>query len=87
MRTFIAYNVFDAGDDYVIQPNFNADPNDVFKRQFAVIGAHYFMSEDTILYIEARKDFSDFSSADAVQEAQMSQTEDDGIAIGFHYTL
>ncbi|QZO11728.1 porin [Pseudoalteromonas piscicida] len=87
VRTFIAYNVFDAGDDYVIQPNFNADPNDVFKRQFAVIGAHYFMSEDTILYIEARKDFSDFSSADAAQEAQMSQTEDDGIAIGFHYTL
>jgi len=25
-RPFIAYNVFDAGDDYVIQPNFNADP-------------------------------------------------------------
>ncbi|TMP77135.1 porin, partial [Pseudoalteromonas phenolica] len=43
--------------------------------------------EDTILYVEARKDFSDFSSADAAQEAQMSQTEDDGIAIGFHYTL
>ncbi|QWV05877.1 porin [Pseudoalteromonas shioyasakiensis] len=87
IRTFVAYNVFDAGDDYVIQPNFNADPEDVFKRQFAVIGAHYFMAEDTILYIEARKDFSDFSSNDAEQEAQMSQTEDDGIAIGFNYTL
>ena len=87
VRTFVAYNVFDAGSDYVIQPNFNADPEDVFKRQFAVIGAHYFMAEDTILYIEARKDFSDFSSNDAEQEAQMSQTEDDGIAIGFNYTL
>ena len=79
--------MFDAGDDYVIQPNFNADPEDVFKRQFAVLGAHYFMGKDTILYIEARKDFSDFSSNDAEQEAQMSQTEDDGIAIGFNYTL
>lgn len=87
IRTFVAYNVFDAGSGYVIQPNFNADPEDVFKRQFAVIGAHYFMAEDTILYIEARKDFSDFSSNDAEQEAQMSQTEDDGIAIGFNYTL
>ena len=87
IRTFVAYNVFDAGSDYVIQPNFNADPEDVFKRQFAVIGAHYFMAEDTILYIEARKDFSDFSSNDAEQEAQMSQTQDYGLAIGFNYTL
>jgi predicted porin len=87
IRTFLAYNIFDAGDDYVIQPNFNADPNDVFKRQFAVLGLHYFLGDDTILYIEARKDFSDFSSNDAEQEAQMSQTEDDGIAIGFNYTL
>ena len=45
------------------------------------------MAEDTILYIEARKDFSDFSSNDAEQETQMSQTEDDGIAIGLNYTL
>lgn len=59
----------------------------MFKRQFAVLGVHYFMAEDTILYIEARKDFSDFSSNDAEQETQMSQTEDDGIAIGFNYTL
>ncbi|MEI5639465.1 MULTISPECIES: porin [unclassified Pseudoalteromonas] len=87
LRTFVAYNLFDAGDDYVIQPNFNADPSDIFKRQFAVLGMHYFMSDDTILYIEARKDFSDFSSANATQEAQMSQTEDDGIALGVHYSL
>ena len=87
IRTFLAYNVYDAGDDYVIQPNFNADPNDVFKRQFAVLGFHYFMGDQNLIYMEVRKDFSDFSSDDAEQEAQMSQTEDDGFAIGFHYSL
>ena len=86
-RPFIAYNVFDAGDDYVIQPNFNTDPNDVFKRQFAVIGVHYLIYEDTIAYIEARKDFSDFESNDKDQQAQMEQSEDDGIAFGFRYQL
>ncbi len=87
IRTFLTYNIFDAGDDYVIQPNFNADPNDVFKRQFTVFGFHYLFDKDTIFYIEARKDFSDFSSADKEQEQQMAQSEDDGIAIGFNYTL
>ena len=87
VRPFIAYNVFDAGDDYVIQPNFNTDPNDVFKRQFAVIGLHYLIDEDTIAYIEARKDFSDFESNDKDQQVQMEQSEDDGIAFGFRYQL
>ena len=87
IRTFVAYNVFDAGTDYVIQPNFNADPNDNFKRQFSVLGIHYLFDADTIVYIEARKDFSDFSSADKEQEYQMGLSEDDGIAIGFHYNL
>ena len=87
VRPFIAYNVFDAGDDYVIQPNFNTDPNDVFKRQFAVIGLHYLIDEDTIAYIEARNDFSDFESNDKDQQAQMEQSEDDGIAFGFRYQL
>ena len=87
VRPFIAYNVFDAGDDYVIQPNFNTDPNDVFKRQFAVIGVHYLIDEDTIAYIEARKDFSDFESNDKDQQAKMEQSEDDGIAFGFRYQL
>ncbi|WP_282131426.1 porin [Pseudoalteromonas aliena] len=87
LRFFVAYNVFDAGDDYVIQPNFNADPNDVFKRQFAVIGLHYFIDTDTIAYIEARKDFGDFESTNKEQQALMEQSEDDGIAIGFRYTL
>ena len=86
-RPFIAYNVFDAGDDYVTQPNFNTDPNDVFKSQFAVIGVHYLIDEDTIAYIEARKDFSDFESNDKDQQAQMEQSEDDGIAFGFRYQL
>ncbi len=86
-RPFIAYNVFDAGDDYVIQPNFNTDPNDVFKRQFAVIGLHYLIDEDTIAYVEARKDFSDFESNNKDQQAQMEQSEDDGIAFGFRYQL
>lgn len=86
-RPFIAYNLFDAGDDYVIQPNFNADPNDVFKRQFAVIGVHYLLDDNTQLYIEARKDFSDFESANKEQQALMEQSEDDGIAIGFRYIL
>ena len=87
VRPFIAYNVFDAGDDYVIQPNFNTDPNDVFKRQFTVIGVHYLIDEDTIAYIEARKDFSDFESNDKDQQAQMELSEDDGIAFGFRYQL
>jgi len=86
-RPIIAYNVFDAGDGYVIQPNFNADPNDVFKRQFAVIGLHYLFDEDTIAYVEARKDFSDFESNNKDQQAQMEQSEDDGIAFGFRYQL
>jgi outer membrane protein N len=86
-RPFIAYNVFDAGDDYVIQPNFNADPNDVFKRQFAVIGLHYLIDEETIAYVEARKDFSDFESNNKDQQTQMEQSEGDGIAFGFRYQL
>ncbi|WP_372761157.1 porin [Pseudoalteromonas sp.] len=87
IRPFIAYNIFDAGDDYVIQPNFNADPNDVFKRQFAVIGVHYLIDDNTQLYVEARKDFGDFESSDKEQQAQMEQSEDDGIAFGFRYIL
>lgn len=87
LRPFISYNVLDAGKDYVIQPNFNADPNDVFKRQFVVVGLHFVWDPNTVLYVEARKDYSDFTSADKVQEARMSLSEDDGIAIGIRYTL
>jgi predicted porin len=87
LRPFVSYNILDAGDDYVIQPNFNADPNDVFKRQFVVVGLHYVWDNNTVLYIEGRKDYSDFTSADKQQEARMSLSEDDGIAIGIRYTL
>lgn len=87
LRPFVSYNVLDAGKDYVIQPNFNADPNDVFKRQFVVVGLHFVWDPNTVLYVEARKDYSDFTSADKVQEARMSLSEDDGIAIGIRYTL
>ncbi|WP_372931276.1 porin [Shewanella putrefaciens] len=87
LRPFISYNVLDAGKDYVIQPNFNADPDDVFKRQFVVVGLHFVWDPNIVLYVEARKDYSDFTSTDKVQEARMSLSEDDGIAIGIRYTL
>ncbi|QYJ77692.1 porin [Shewanella acanthi] len=87
LRPFVSYNILDAGDDYVIQPNFNADPNDVFERQFVVAGLHFVWDSNTVLYIEGRKDFSDFTSADKAQEARMAISEDDGIAIGIRYTL
>ncbi|BAJ03584.1 porin [Shewanella violacea] len=86
LRTFISYNVLDAGSDYVIQPN-SADPKDVFKRQFVVVGLHYVWDSSTVLYVEARKDYSNFTSADKEQEARMSISEDDGVAIGIRYTL
>lgn len=87
LRPFISYNILDAGDDYVIQPNFNADPKDVFKRQFVVVGLHFVWDPNTVLYIEARKDYSDFTSADKDQEAKMALSEDDGVAIGIRYSL
>jgi predicted porin len=87
LRPFVSYNILDADKDYVIQPNFNADPNDVFKRQFVVVGLHFVWDPSTVLYVEARKDYSDFTSADQAQEARMSLSEDDGIAIGIRYTL
>ncbi|MFB2652403.1 porin [Shewanella seohaensis] len=87
LRPFVSYNILDAGNDYVIQPNFNADPNDVFKRQFVVVGLHFVWDPNTVLYVEARKDYSDFTSTDKAQEARMSLSEDDGIAIGIRYTL
>jgi outer membrane pore protein F len=87
IRAFVSYNVLDAGADYVIQPNYNADPNDVFKRQFVVVGLHYLFDPQTVIYIETRRDFSDFTSADKVQQARMEVSEDDGIAIGLRYTL
>lgn len=87
MRTFVSYNILDAGNNYVIQPNFNADPNDNFKRQFVVVGLHYMFDAATVVYVEARRDYSDFTSADKEQQARMELSEDHGIAIGIRYTL
>ncbi|MCB2384842.1 porin [Shewanella sp. SR1] len=84
LRPFISYNVLDAGKDYVIQPNFNAKPTDEFKRQFVVVGLHFVWDPNTVLYVEARKDYSDFSGE---HEARMALSESDGVAIGIRYTL
>ncbi|MGL5391799.1 MAG: porin, partial [Shewanella sp.] len=84
MRYFVSYNVLDAGKDYIIQPNLPENANDVFKRQFVVAGVHYLMDANTVIYLEGRKDFSDFSGS---QEAEMGISEDDGIAIGIRYSL
>ncbi|WP_172588340.1 porin [Shewanella xiamenensis] len=84
LRYFVSYNVLDAGKDYVIQPNLPIYENDVFKRQFVVAGMHYLMDANTVIYLEGRKDFSDFTGVD---EAAMALSEDDGIAIGIRYTL
>ena len=82
IRTFVSYNILDAGDEYEAAYN-----GDVFKRQFAVAGVHYVWDSNTVLYLEGRKDFSDFTSADKAQQAAMEISEDDGIAIGIRYTL
>jgi len=79
IRPFISYNILEAGDAY--QAMYGGD---VFKRQFAVAGVHYVWDANTVLYIEGRKDFSDFTGS---EEAAMSISEDDGVAIGIRYTL
>lgn len=82
IRTFVSYNILEAGDEYEAAYN-----GDVFKRQFAVAGVHYVWDTNTVLYLEGRKDFSDFTSTDKAQQAAMEISEDDGIAIGIRYTL
>ncbi|GIU24223.1 porin [Shewanella schlegeliana] len=82
IRTFVSYNILDAGSEYEAAYN-----GDVFKRQFVVAGVHYVWDANTVLYLEGRKDYSDFNSTDKAQEAAMAVSEDDGIAIGIRYTL
>lgn len=82
IKPFVSYNILEAGDEYEAQFG-----GDVFKRQFVVAGIHYVWDSNTVLYIEGRKDFSDFTSFDKVQEAAMAISEDDGVAIGIRYTL
>ncbi len=90
LRPFISYNILDAGKDYVIQPNVGTE-NDSFKRQFVVVGLHYVWDANTVLYVEGRKDYSDFRTADIPgfvnAEAEMASSEDDGIGFGIRYTL
>lgn len=86
LRPFISYNILDAGEDYVVGDEPNTE-NDVFIRQFLVVGLHYVWDANTTLYIEGRKDNSDFSNDDADEEAVMSLGEEDGVAIGIRYSL
>ncbi|WP_394204028.1 porin [Shewanella waksmanii] len=79
LKPFVSYNMLEAGDEYKAQYN-----GDVFKRQFVVAGLHYGWDANTVLYIEGRKDFSDFKGS---EEAAMSITEDDGVAIGIRYYM
>ncbi|MGL5048940.1 MAG: porin [Shewanella sp.] len=83
-RSFVSYNLLDAGKDYIIQPNVEENKDDVFKRQFVTVGLHYAMDPQTVVYVEARKDFSDFTGT---READMLDGEDDGVAIGIRYRL
>ncbi|MCE9678269.1 porin [Shewanella sp. AS1] len=88
-RPFISYNILDAGDNYVTQPN-NVDPDATFKRQFVVAGLHYVWNSNTVLYIEGRKDFSEFDAVtvDGISDAEaMAADEEDGLAVGIRYSL
>jgi len=82
LRPLVAYNVLDGGDEYSAAYN-----GDVFKREFLLVGLHYVWDDSTMLYLEGRKDFSDFTSSDKIQQAEMERSEDDGIAIGIRYYM
>ncbi|MCL1145603.1 porin [Shewanella marinintestina] len=82
IKILASYNILEAGDEYE-----RVHPGDVFKRQFAFAGVHYYWDNSLVMYLEARKDFSDFSSRDPDKEAAQQLTEDDGVAIGIRYIL
>ncbi|ACJ29917.1 Outer membrane porin, putative [Shewanella piezotolerans WP3] len=82
LRPLVGYNILEAGDEYG-----NAYNGDVFKRQFLLVGLHYVWDDNTMLYLEGRKDFSDFTSSDKAQQAAMEFSEDDGISIGIRYYM
>ncbi len=88
-RTFVSYNILDAGDDYVIQPN-NVDKDESFKRQFVVAGLHYLWTNDTVLYLEGRVDCSDFDATTLEGKANakaQERDEENGVAIGVRYSF
>ncbi|MCL1140016.1 porin [Shewanella pneumatophori] len=82
VKILASYNILEAGDEYE-----KVHQGDVFKRQFAFAGVHYYWDNSVVMYLEARKDFSDFSSRDPAKEAAQQLTEDDGVAIGVRYIL
>jgi predicted porin len=82
LRPLVGYNILEAGDEYG-----DAYNGDVFKRQFLLVGLHYVWDDNTMLYLEGRKDFSDFTSSDKAQQAAMEFSEDDGISIGIRYYM
>jgi predicted porin len=82
LRPLVGYNILEAGDEYAAAYN-----GDVFKRQFLLVGLHYVWDDNTMLYLEGRKDFSDFTSTDKAQQAAMEFSEDDGISIGIRYYM
>lgn len=82
LRPLIGYNILEASDEYGAAYN-----GDVFKRQFLLVGLHYVWDNNTMLYLEGRKDFSDFTSTNKAQQAAMEFSEDDGISIGIRYYM
>ncbi|GIU44884.1 porin [Shewanella sairae] len=82
LRPLIGYNILEASDEYGA-----AYSGDVFKRQFLLVGLHYVWDNNTMLYLEGRKDFSDFTSTNKAQQAAMEFSEDDGISIGIRYYM
>ncbi|MGS0679767.1 porin [Shewanella sp. 125m-7] len=82
LRPLIGYNILDANDEYGA-----AYDGDVFKRQSIFVGLHYVWDNNTMLYLEARKDLSDFSSKNKAQETAMGLSEDDAISIGIRYYM
>ena len=76
LKPIFAYNYLKAGDAY------EAFYNDgEFKRQFIVAGLHFVWDEQTMLYIEARKDMSEFNAGNKTPD------ESDGVAIGIRYYM
>ncbi len=76
LKPIFAYNYLKAGDAYEALYN-----DGEFKRQFIVAGLHFVWDEQTMLYIEARKDMSEFNAGNDTPD------ESDGVAIGIRYYL
>ena len=77
LKPIFGYNYLAAGDNYKARYN-----DGEFKRQFMLVGLHYVWDEQTMLYIEARKDMSDFGNTE-----NNTPDESDGVAIGIRYYL